>query len=146
MREAFMCAKGWESALSQPEHCGFDEGRFSRLFIRHKNWPEIFRRVFDLGNTWRQRSEFSEAFSTPHGRIPWTDGSFNFPNRWLWREGRLTNDLDGTREFPYFHFIGWKVHEWSRLDPVHLVQVADLVSYRAWSVSVEGFARAEGVA
>ena len=139
MREAFMCAKGWESALSQPEHCGFDEGRFSRLFIKHKNWPDIFRRLFDLGNSWRQRSEFVEAFSTPHGRVPWTDGSFNFPNRWFWREGSLRNDFDGTKEFPYFHFIGWKVHEWSKRNPARLVSEDNLTARLAWSVSAGGF-------
>jgi hypothetical protein len=139
MREAFMSARGWQEAFSQPEHCGFDEGKFSRLFIRHKNWPEAFRRIADLGNFWRRHSEFSEAFSTPHGRIPWTDGSFNFPNRWFWREGCLTNDLDNSRTFPYFHFIGWKVHEWSKCDPARLVRSKDLIAKGAWSVSVDGF-------
>lgn len=139
MREAFMSAGGWQTALSQPEHCGFDEGKFSRLFIRHKNWPEAFRRIFDVGNPWRRSSDFSESFSTPHGRVPWTDGSLNFPGRWFWREGRLTNDLDGERIFPYFHFIGWKVHEWSKRDPAGLVAAENLVASRAWTVSADGF-------
>lgn len=58
-------------------------------------------------------SFFFESFNTPHvGDHVWTDGSQRFPSAWTWREGRLTNDLDGEREFPYFHFMVWKGGKW----------------------------------
>lgn len=61
----------------------------------------------------RVRAE--ESFNTPLSpKIPWCDGRFVFPSVWTWRAGRLTNDLDGEREFPYLHFMHWKGGWWPR--------------------------------
>jgi hypothetical protein len=32
----------------------------------------------------------------------------NYPQRWFWRQGRVTNDRDGNREFLLLHFMRWK--------------------------------------
>ena len=40
MCEAFMQVPGWQAKLASSEHNAFDEGAFSRLFIRHKSWPK----------------------------------------------------------------------------------------------------------
>ena len=56
-----------------------------------------------------------ESFNTPLSpKIRWTDGTFDFPKEWHWREGILTNDKDGDREFPYLHFMHWKGGAWPR--------------------------------
>ena len=139
MREAFMQVPGWQQAFQQAEHLAFDEGAFSRLFIRRKNWPAGLRRLVDLGNPWRRCSEFVEAFSTPGARVPWLDGGFDFPACWTWREGRLTNERDGEREFPYFHFITWKGDFWPACPPESLVQSPELAAQRAWRITAQGF-------
>lgn len=108
MLEAFRNIKNWEERFSSTEHYALDEGAFSKLFVRHKNLPKPFFKFLSLFNSWARRSEFVEAFSTPNGRVPWVDGSFSFPTEWRWEQGRLTNDLTGSREYPYFHFIAWK--------------------------------------
>lgn len=139
MRGAFMRIPEWRVCFEDSKHHAFDEAAFSRLFVRHKNWPEGVRRLADRFNPWRRRSEFSEAFSTPHARVPWLSGSFDFPNRWIWSEGRLTNNLDGAREFPYFHFISWKTAKWAGRSLGSLVQPADLASCSSWCLTEEGF-------
>ncbi|MNZ99499.1 hypothetical protein D3C78_1188280 [compost metagenome] len=139
MREAFMQVPDWQGAFQQAEHLAFDEGAFSRLFIRRKNWPEGLRRLLDLFNPWRRRSEFVEAFSTPSARVPWLDGSFDFPTHWLWNRGLLTNERDGGREFPYFHFITWKGDFWPSCPASSLVEPVDLVARGAWSITAQGF-------
>jgi len=142
MREAFMQVPGWKTKLASSEHNAYDEAAFSRLFIRHKNWPAPLRWLSDICNPWRRSSEFVEAFSTPNGRIPWRDGSFDFPQRWIWHRGQLRNDRDGAQEFPYFHFIGWKCDIW----PVHgeheLSGDPALAVQDAWSITPTGFREA----
>lgn len=139
MREAFMSVPGWRSCFQDPAHYAFDEGPYSRLFIRHKNWPEGLRRVADHFNPWRRRSEFNEAFSTPHARVPWVSGGFDFPECWTWKHGQLTNNRDGLREFPYFHFITWKSSKWSGGQSEALIRPSDLASRPAWCITEQGF-------
>lgn len=56
-----------------------------------------------------------ESFNTPLSPLkPWTSGQFLFPQEWYWREGQLTNDLDGDRTFSHLHFMHWKGGDWPR--------------------------------
>jgi hypothetical protein len=139
MRGAYRSAPQWRRCLINPEHTAFDEAGFSKLFIRRKAWPAPMRWLVNYFNPWLRRAEFCEAFSTPNGRIPWTDGSYCYPQRWIWREGHLTTDKDGRREFPYFHFIGWKCDCWSVHEVEHLMPDPGLAKRRAWCITAEGF-------
>ncbi len=125
MREAFMQIKDWKELLSDQVHYALDEGAFSRLFIKHKNLPSFLFDFLAKFNPWARVSSFIEAFSTPNGRVPWHDGSYNFPNKWYWKTGKLTNDIDGKREFPYFHFIAWKQNEWADSVVFEQISAAD---------------------
>lgn len=139
MREAFMLSPSWREKLSSDEHLAFDESSFSRLFIRYKSWPTPLRNLANgLNPLWRC-SDFAEAYSTPNGRVRWHDGSFNFPQRWIWKDGRLYNDQDGVRQFPYFHFIGWKSDAWPTRPKCELMGDATLAGRNAWCVTAEGF-------
>lgn len=52
---------------------------------------------------------FKELHVTPFIRVkPWADGTHNYPTRWLWNQGQLTNNLDVGYEFLYLHFMIWK--------------------------------------
>lgn len=139
MRKAFMQVPDWQGAFQQAEHLAFDEGAFSRLFIRRKNWPEGLRRLLDLFNPWRRCSEFVEAFTTPNARVPWHDGSFDFPARWIWRHGELGNERDGARQFVYFHFLGWKYNAWRTHAEAELVPDPALATQDAWCITPQGF-------
>lgn len=131
MREAFMKIKNWHRRMSDNEHHALDEGAFSKIFIKRKNFPKPLFKLVSLLNPWRRNSEFVEAYSTPNAGVAWIDGSYNFPATWFWNKGRLTNDLTEERIYPYFHFFGWK-KDWA--DQELLV-----VGGPAWSISQAGF-------
>lgn len=140
MRYAFKRIPSWQQRFCDPQHQALDEGAFTRLFLRNKNLPVALQKLFGtLLNPWYRRSEFIEAYSTPYARIDWHDGSRDFPKKWYWNAGKLTNDQDGVREFPYFHFIVWKRHGWDQLPPEQLEASTQFAQCMAWSVSPQGF-------
>lgn len=75
--------------------------------------------------------------------IDWHDGSRDFPTRWYWKDGHLTNDRDGDRSFPYFHFVCWKRNEWSDLPEQDAKVVQALASESSWVIDATGFHRGE---
>lgn len=91
-REAFTHVPDWKILLETPQHQWFDESAFSRLFIKHKNWPAALAKAAKPLSRWTICINNEEAFSTPYAKLPWIDGSYNFPNEWRWDSGRLTND------------------------------------------------------
>ena len=114
MREAFKLMKNWQRRLEDQRHYALDEAEFSKIFIKRKNFPKPLFDLVGRFNSWRRRSEFVEAFSTPNASVAWVDGSYNFPGKWYWCNGKLTNDLTGSKEFPYFHFLVWKKDAWAK--------------------------------
>jgi hypothetical protein len=143
MRQAFKRIPGWQARFSDPQHHALDEGAFSRIFLWRKNFPAPLFKLVGLFNPWRRRSDFREAYSTPCGRIAWTDGGRDFPRRWFWREGRLTNDRDIGREFPYLHFMIWKKRDWPALPEPPAEAMMLLSRQPGWRISAEGFGSAE---
>lgn len=140
IRSLFRQVPNWQEKLESREHFGFDEGAFSRLFVRFKKWPRPLRRLLSLTNPLWRRSEFIEACTTPYGRVPWHDGSFNFPSHWCWKRGKLTNSADGPRAFPYFHFIGWKQRtDWCSEAEQNSLADSALPKSGCWHITTTGF-------
>ncbi|NMZ29812.1 hypothetical protein HBO40_19405 [Pseudomonas protegens] len=139
--ELFRQIKDWQTRFTDQQHHALDEGAFSRIFLWRKNFPEPLFKLVGKFNPWRRRSEFTEAFSTPGGVIKWHDGSRDFPTRWYWKDGHLTNDRDGDRSFPYFHFVCWKRNEWSQLPEPDAQSVRALASEPSWIIDATGFHR-----
>ncbi|WP_313740327.1 DUF6625 family protein [Pseudomonas sp.] len=138
-RALFMRMPDWRQRFCDETHHALDEGAFSRLFLRHKNLPRPLFNLFGQLYPLRRRSEFVEAYSTPNGCIAWHDGRKTFPTRWYWNEGRLSNDLDGQRLFPYFHFACWKRNEWSKLSPPDAREVRRTAASPRWIITDRGF-------
>lgn len=105
---AFMRVRNWKLIFEDHKHHAFDEKAFSKLFIRHKNLPEALRSVIKFFRPWLRLAEFVEAYSTPNARIKWLDQTYNFPKKWFWKNGLISNDIDKHYNFPYFHFMVWK--------------------------------------
>ncbi len=61
----------------------------------------------DIAPALQANNYFKEQFSTPLTPFRWHDGSHRHPEVWFWREGRVTNALDGAREFLYLHFMNF---------------------------------------
>ena len=139
MRNAFMLVANWRAFLSATQHVAFDESAFSHLFIRHKNWPTWLSRLVKPLNFWTRRTENVESFSTPYAGVEWVDGSKDSPAIWFWDNGRLTNNQNGDRQFPYLHFMVWKQREWPQNDAATRADNAALAARRQWLVSADGF-------
>lgn len=141
MRACFKRVPDWAVRLTDNTSVGFDEGAFSRLFIRYKNLPDFIRRTLSRSNPLWRRSEFVEACTTPNGKVPWHDGSFRFPEFWRWDHGVLTNSADGDREFPYFHFICWKGREDWKAEAESQSLTPNLPKQHRWKITTRGFLR-----
>ncbi|MBW3503693.1 DUF6625 family protein [Pseudomonas sp. NKUCC02_KPG] len=138
-RGLFQHIKDWCERFADNEHYALDEGAFSRVFLWRKNLPDPLFKFLGNFNPKRRRSEFAEAFSTPNGCIKWHDGSEDFPLQWRWHQGRLTNDRDGDRAFPYFHFVCWKRNEWQEVPKPSFEQVKNLALKQQWAIDAAGF-------
>lgn len=139
LRELFWRIPDFQRRAQDQKNHALDEGGFTRLFLWRKNFPKPLFKFVGLFNPRRRFAEFKEAFSTPNTGRTWTDGSLDFPRSWSWQEGRLRNDKDGGREFPYLHFLGWKRGEWKSFEFASEQDCVSLVRSHAWRVDRHGF-------
>lgn len=109
MTRAFERIPRWRDMLARDSHVSFDEQVFSRLFILHKGLRNLTRFVTPyLGG-----GLFVERHSTDLPPRLWIDGTRNYPRRWFWRDGKLTAEGAGAREFLYLHFSHWQSDRWT---------------------------------
>jgi hypothetical protein len=102
LRHAFERIPNYRALLELPQQTGVEEAQFSQIFLESMT----------------ERSMFVERYSTVLSVRGWHDGSMNYPQRWFWRRGRLTNERDGEREFLYLHFMRWQSAHWINNPPV----------------------------
>ncbi|MBV8227913.1 MAG: hypothetical protein JO232_22290 [Verrucomicrobia bacterium] len=88
------------------------------LFIETCKWnPEVCWLLYtDCGEP-ENKAENIERYGTVLSPRGWHDGTMNYPLCWLWRDGRLTNERDGQREFLYLHFMRWQSARWMNDPP-----------------------------
>lgn len=144
MRTIFRKAPGWKQKIESQQHLAFDEKAFSKIFVKHKNFPAWLRKpliwlVYPLS----RRVRFTERYTTPNGCIAWRDGRFNFPAEWYWdaKEG-ISNSFQKEPDMPYYHFAVWKKSDWSDLPVEQCIQYREGTTYR---FSVQGIDRVETV-
>lgn len=111
MRSAFRQIKNWQFKFETPEHLGRESG-FTKVFLKHRKYPMFARKLCGVFDKFQRNNYWHEQYSTILSPIPWHDGSLKHPEEWYWRNGRLTNDRDGEREFMYLHFMNWKSAIW----------------------------------
>ena len=128
MSNAFRRISGWQSLLASDEHLAVDEKAFSRLFVKHKNFPCFLRPLCNLFYPLARRSKFVERYTTPNGYVAWRDGSYDFPEEWFWRNGVISNSLDSEGYYPYFHFLVWK-ENWTEQKPWRVKRTGQEVTY-----------------
>ena len=125
MRCAFERIGDFRSLLETPRYVGLDEGRFAQVL---------------LGGL-RERLLFVERYSTVLSPRRWHDGTMNYPQRWFWRRGRLTNEHDGEREFLYLHFMRWQSARWVNKPPAlgEAAWAGRNIIHLDWRLAAEGF-------
>ena len=123
MRNVFREIPEWEKKFSNPSHMALDERAFSKLFVKHKNLPSSIRKILRYIYPLSRKSEFVESYSTPNGCIAWHDGSYNFPTKWYWTDGVISNNLNNDIFYPYFHFAIWKKDNWKNVDTVSFKEI-----------------------
>lgn len=101
IRGAFERIPDYHTLLEVPHYVGVDEGHFTQV----------------IKTAMPERSMFVERHSTVLSTRRWRDGTMNYPQRWFWRDGRLTNERDGDREFLYLHFMRWQSARWINKPP-----------------------------
>jgi hypothetical protein len=61
---------------------------------------------------YRQNNAFVREWVTPFVPWRWADDSRLHPEVWYWSKGELSNCRDGSRTFPYLHFMNFKEHRY----------------------------------
>lgn len=139
MRNLFWQIPMFHERIQDQQHHALDEGGFSRLFLKRKNFPEPLFKLVGLFNPLRRAAEFQEAFSTPNGKVAWVDGTRDFPDCWQWEMGRLTNDRMLGKTYPYFHFLGWKRLFGENSELTDPVRISALAAAQKWRIDCRGF-------
>lgn len=139
LRDLFWRIRDFKARIQDPKNHALDEGGFTRLFLWRKNFPKSLFKFVGLFNRLRRVAEFEEAFSTPNGVRAWTDGTQAYPVYWQWQDGRLTNDKDGEREFPYLHFLHLKKNAWKCIAIPASQVLVELSRTHCWIISESGF-------
>jgi len=150
---AFRKIKNWERLMEDERHLSIDERYFSNLFLGSrvffgkKKRPLWLRKLYSLTTPYSP-CLFEEFHTTILGNYTWIDGSWDHPEVWFWKDGKLTNDRDGDREFIYLHFMNWKSNRWlpkfrgkraawQDLDKINYVSQDDI--QRGWQIDRSGF-------
>ena len=113
----------WKGKFTSEKHLAVDEKAFSKLFVKHKNFPVFIRKLLDLFYPLARKSKFVESYTTPNGYIAWRDGGYDFPKEWFWKNGVVSNDRDPEGYYPYFHFAVWKKGEWAGKELQEIVKI-----------------------
>jgi len=146
-RRAFENIRGYRSLLERQDYQRLDEVPFASALR-----PRGFGRIASYLDPRRDRSLFVERYSTILSPRGWHDGTMNYPQKWFWRNGTLTNDRDCGRQFLYLHFMRWKSERWMTETPAQgeggwlkLQRIVDVEWQRAaaegFCISPQGFTR-----
>lgn len=131
LRRAFERVRCWRNVFAAKLHHRFDEDIFRWVFMRpeHLSVKKLVPRVLDnddakarayvtargvpapgeidIEPALQANNYFKEQFTTPLTPFRWHTGGHQHPEVWFWKDGRVTNALDGSREFLYFHFMNY---------------------------------------
>jgi len=112
LRRAYERIPDWRRLIAESQFNSVAETHFSRVFMRSAKSQGLA-----ADDPLLQGLLFVERYSTMYSQSGWHDGTMEYPERWFWQQGRLTNDRDGTREFLYLHFMRWHSNRWTSDPP-----------------------------
>ena len=94
INNSFKLILGWRAAMISPEHHGINEGAWSNIFMRKSAKAKVMSAALRLVNV-KYNIVDNELFTTPHTGIPWSDGTFDFPDYWIYENGKMTAGRKG---------------------------------------------------
>lgn len=121
-REMYKKIYRWREALCREEFVGIDEHGLTNAYtmtifdkVNEKfrlHFTNFVTRFFSALK--RKKLYLKEQYTTPFTTIPWIDGTVNSaqPNEWYYKNGIITNNRDGSRNFMYLHFMNFKNSQW----------------------------------
>ena len=142
-RRAYRRIPGFREILEHPHYREMDERAFYRVF--HPSEPQLsgLRGLMARFDPCRRGNVFVQHHSTVLSPKGWIDGTMDYPQRWFWKHGRLTNDRDGERKYLCLHFMRWKTDKYMRNPPVPgegaWVGLKDIVQADWRQLAADGF-------
>ena len=119
LHEAFLSLEGWKARLANPVrfqwHESLTEVGLTALFCPVARTRRSFAARIPVRlpiALYYQNNYFREQWSTPFTPKPWIRGQDSHPEIWYWRNGVITNNLDGRRQFLYLHLMNFKRKCW----------------------------------
>ncbi len=103
---AFCQIPNWQQRIAQPFNAGIDEAAFTKVLRGYRRMPNYLQQLWGIFDPYKRNHLFKERFSTIFSEIPWINGSYNYPNKYLWYQGKLT--AESGEELMYLHFMNWK--------------------------------------
>jgi len=118
MRNAFKRYKGWRAILENPDSLRFDEDLFIEVF-RYPHINPAYFFLYDLihpfSKKFRTRLHLAEQLTTPFTPRAWRPDQPVHPEVWYWKDGAITNEIEGQREYIYLHLMNFISARW--IDP-----------------------------
>ncbi|PAX59725.1 DUF6625 family protein [Brunnivagina elsteri] len=143
---AFQKIPNWQQLLLAPEYRSMDEYWFTKVLRGYVRFPSVLSNLWGIVDTYKRNHLFQERYATPLVERPWMDGTYNYPDKWYWYQGKLTNEFGG--EFLYLHFMNWKSSKylpkrfgeraaWEILSNLIDPTLTDIS--KGWCISSDGF-------
>ncbi len=118
IRNAFKRYKGWRAILENPDSLRFDEDLFIEVF-RYPNIDSAYFFLYDMihpfSRKFRTGLHLKEQFTTPFTPHLWRSDQPVHPEVWYWKDGAVTNETEGQREYIYLHLMNFVSARW--IDP-----------------------------
>jgi hypothetical protein len=103
---AFRQIPDWQTKLSHPDHQCLDEYWLTKVLRGNRQFPKWLSRAMGWVDPYKRHHLFVERHASPLVEWAWKDGTFNYPLKWYWLNGKLTNEQG--EEFLYLHFMNFK--------------------------------------
>lgn len=112
----------WQDELEKREFVGIDEHGITNAYTNtifdkfNQKYKTDFKNPITkfVSKLKTNRLYLKEQYTTPFTAIPWLDGSLHsaHPDVWFYKDGVITNERDGDRQFLYLHFMNYKSSQW----------------------------------
>lgn len=103
---AFRKIPNWQEKMSLPNHLTMDEAAFTKVLRGSMRLPHAASALWGVFDSHKRNHLFKERYSTVLSQFLWKDGSYDYPLKWFWHQGKLT--IESGEEFMYLHFMNWK--------------------------------------